>query len=72
MARDGRLVDRAPLQSDAELLRAIRDDLHIVYDVILQRPPPNNVRALLSRLDREPVTSDRKERAYSEVEVIRS
>jgi glyceraldehyde-3-phosphate dehydrogenase/erythrose-4-phosphate dehydrogenase len=41
MARDGRLVDRAPLQSDAELLRAIRDDLHIVYDVILQRPPPN-------------------------------
>jgi hypothetical protein len=72
MARDGRLVDRAPLQSDAELLRAIRDDLHIVYDVILQRPPPNNVRALLSRLDREPVMSDRKERASSEVEVLRS
>jgi hypothetical protein len=71
MARDGRLVDQGPLQSDAELLRAIRDDLHIVYDVILQRPPPNNVRALLSRLDGESLSGDLKRRQCGEVGALR-
>ncbi len=49
----GRLAGRAPIQSDTELLRAIRNDLRDVYEVILQRPPPHNVRAVISRLDYE-------------------
>jgi hypothetical protein len=53
MMRGGRLAEEAPIQSDRELLRAIRDDLWDVYEVILQRPPPHNVRAVLSRLDHE-------------------
>jgi hypothetical protein len=53
MMRGGRLAEEALIQSDRELLRAIRDYLWDVYEVILQRPPPHNVRAVLSRLDHE-------------------
>ncbi len=53
MMRGGRPAGGVPLQSDTELLRAIRNDLRDVYEIILQRPPPHNVRAVLSRLDHE-------------------
>jgi hypothetical protein len=53
MMHGNRLAGKAPIQSDTELLRAIRDDLRDVYEVILQRPPPHHIRAVLSRLDHE-------------------
>ena len=64
MMHGGRLAGRAPIQSDTELLRAIRDDLRTVYEVILQRPPPHNVRAVLSRLDHEWQVGEVKGRSY--------
>ena len=64
MMRGARLGNRAPSESDTELLRAIRDDLRTVYEVILQRPPPHSIRAVLSRLDHEWQVGEVKGRSY--------
>jgi hypothetical protein len=46
-------IDRAIHRSDADLLRAIREDMQTIYKDILQRPLPRNISAVLSRLDEE-------------------
>jgi hypothetical protein len=40
-------------QTDAELLRSIRDGVRSTYEEILQRPLPREIEAILSRLDVE-------------------
>ena len=40
-------------QTDAELLRSIRDGVRSTYKEILQQPLPRNIEAILSRLDEE-------------------
>jgi hypothetical protein len=52
MERSHRVVDD-PMQSDTEVLLAIRDALRSVYEDVLKQPIPRNVRAVLSRLEDE-------------------
>jgi hypothetical protein len=62
MERSHRVVDH-PIQSDTEVLLAIRDALRSVYEDVLKQPIPRKVRAVLSRLEdesqAEPVSSTR-------------
>jgi hypothetical protein len=52
MERSHRNIDD-PIQSDAEVLLAIRDALRSVYEDVLKQPIPHRVRAILSRLEDE-------------------
>ena len=40
-------------QTDAELLRSIRDGVRSTYEEILRQPLPRDIEAILSRLDEE-------------------
>ena len=52
MERSHRNIDD-PMQSDAEVLLAVRDALRSVYEDVLKQPIPRRVRAILSRLEDE-------------------
>jgi hypothetical protein len=51
MRSDAQQASRSEFQSDAELLRAIRRDLRVVYDEVLKKPVPVEIKALLYRLE---------------------
>ena len=46
-----REVVETTCRSDAELLRAIRQDLHFVYKELLKKPLPWDIETLVSRLE---------------------
>jgi hypothetical protein len=45
--------NHAALQTDAELLRSIRDGVRSTYKEVLRQPLPRDIEAILSRLDEE-------------------
>lgn len=48
--------------SDADLLRAIGDDLRSIYAEIIRQPLPRNIEAALSRIEREQSRMDYQNR----------
>jgi hypothetical protein len=62
MTNGARPIDRSTHRSDADLLRAIREDMQTIYKDILQRPLPRNISAVLSRLDEEESEEKHRER----------
>jgi hypothetical protein len=62
MTSGARPIDRPTHQSDADLLRAIREDMQTIYKDILQRPLPRNISAVLSRFDEEESEEKHRER----------
>jgi hypothetical protein len=62
MTSGARPIDRSTNRSDADLLRAIREDMQTIYKDILQRPLPRNISAVLSRLDEEESEEKHRER----------
>jgi hypothetical protein len=51
-------IDDRPTQCDADVLLAIRDTLRSAYEDVLKQPMPNNMRALLARLEHQTDSGD--------------
>jgi hypothetical protein len=53
MESDTNIGKRLSSISDADLLRAIGNDLRSIYAEIIKQPLPRNIEAALSRIERE-------------------